>query len=75
MKKQDDKEETKRPYPPGEFWRALVEVRNYAFAHGTREYFTEMGLPREGSFRNSVDIVDNYLDLATNDGWLDDGKE
>ncbi len=75
MDKQDEKNETLLPYPPSEFWIALLAVRNYAFAKGLDEYSAERGLPRQGSFRESIDIVDNYLTLAINDGWLEDGPE
>jgi hypothetical protein len=75
MDKQEKNDETKQPYPPREFWRALLAIRDFAFARGTNEYFTEKGLPSQSSFRKSMDIVDNYLDLAINDGWLEDGRK
>ena len=71
MEKEKEKQDSKQPYPPSEFWRALLAVRNHTFANGLNEYFAEHGIPAKGSFRESMDIVDNYLDLAINERWLE----
>lgn len=72
MDNQDERNELKRRFPPNEFWKALHVVRNFAFSRGELEYCSERGVPREGSFRNSIDIVDDYLDIAIDRGWLDE---
>ena len=73
MEKQQQ-ENSKRPYPPGRFWRALLAFRNHAFVKLQDDYLEKdiRQWLKEGSFRNSVDVVDCYIDIALSEGWMDD---
>lgn len=66
-----------RPYPPGEFWRALLALRNHAFIKLSDDYFVQDAAKwfQEGTFPNSIDVVDCYIDIALNEGWMDDNLE
>jgi len=66
--------QSKRPYPPGEFWRALLVFRNHAFIKLHDDYFVQDAAQwfKEGTFPNSVDVVDCYIDIALREGWMDD---
>jgi hypothetical protein len=44
------------------FWEALLVVRNVLFTIREEEYFLHPALPPIDSFRESLDIVDCYLD-------------
>jgi hypothetical protein len=69
----EQQKQQKCQYPPAEFWRALLALRNHAFIKLKDDYFKAWGVfPKEGSFQHSVDLVDCYLDHALNDGWMDD---
>ncbi len=48
--------------------------RNHAFVKLQDDYFEKdiRQWLKEGSFRNSVDLVDCYIDIALNEGWMDD---
>lgn len=59
-------------YPPAEFWRALLAFRIHAFARGLDLHATTPVVKHEGSLRHSVDVVDSYLDVAIDEGWLND---
>jgi hypothetical protein len=73
----EQQQQSKRPYPPPVFWRALLAFRNHAIIKLRDDYlvldpdqwFTE------GTFPNSVDVVDCYIDLALSEGWMDDNME
>ena len=74
MEMQQQQQKPKRPYPPGRFWRALLAFRNHAFVKLQDDYFEKdiRQWLKEGSFRNSVDVVDCYIDIALSEGWMDD---
>jgi hypothetical protein len=59
-------------YPPAEFWRALLAVRLHLFAVGLDVSLVKSGAKHEGSLLHSVDVVDNHLVVAIDEGWLDD---
>jgi hypothetical protein len=42
------------------------------FARGLDPYFAGPGKTKEGSLRHWMDVIDDYLDVAIEDGWLDD---
>ena len=62
---------------PSYFWRALLVFRNDAFKKLLDDFLvTDVELIfQEGSFRNSVDIVDCYLEKAIAEGWMDDEED
>jgi hypothetical protein len=58
------------PTPPADFWKALLEVRNYLLFNKAEEIFV---LPPEQyrgdlGIRASLSMIDRYLDLTT-DIW------
>ena len=70
----EQQKQLKRPYPPRVFWRALLDFRNHAFIKLQDDYFVQ-GVKQsfqEGSFRNSVDVIDCYIQVAIDEGWMDD---
>ena len=62
----------KPQYPPPEFWRALLAYRTHVIAQGFDPYFSEPFERHECSARNAADVVDNYLEVAIDAGWLED---
>lgn len=73
----EQQQQSKRPYPPPEFWRALLAFRNYAFIKLLDDYlvFDPEQWFTEGTFRNSVDVVDCYIHIALNEGWMYDNVD
>ena len=73
----EQQKQSKRPFPPGEFWRALLALRNHAFIKLREDYFVQDARQwfQEGTFPNSIDVVDCYIDIALNEGWMYDNME
>ncbi len=69
----------KRTYSqlPSYFWRALLAFRNHAYKKLLDDFYVKDVelIFQEGSFRNSVDIVDSYLDKAIAEGWMEDEEQ
>lgn len=65
---------SKRPNPPRDFWRALLALRNHAFIKLRDDYFVqdEAQWFQEGTFPHSIDVIDCYIEIALEQGWLDD---
>lgn len=51
---------------------SITGFRNYAFIKLLDDYlvFDPDQWFTEGTFRNSVDVVDCYIDVALNEGWM-----
>lgn len=69
----DDRQPTRlKPlFPPAEFWQALCAFRIYTFACGCDPHFANPDVPLEGSLLHAVDVVDSYLKVAFDEGWID----
>jgi hypothetical protein len=71
MKEERQPTRLKPHYPPTEFWRALLAFRIYVFGRGLDPHFAKPGVEHEGALLHSVDVVDEYLQVACDEGWLD----
>ena len=73
----EQQKQLERHYPPTEFWRALLALRNHAFIKLREDYFVQDVTQwfQEGTFPHSIDVVDCSIEIALNEGWMDDGLE
>ncbi len=73
----EQQQNSKRHYPPGEFWRALLALRNHAFTKLHDDYFVRDARQwfQEGTFPHSIDVIDCYIEIALEQGWMEDNME
>jgi len=61
------------PHQSGQLWRALLEIYRYYLRSVLAEY---RGLPEADRppphVREAVAILDCWLDVATEEGWIDE---
>ena len=73
----EQQKQSKQPNPPSEFWRALLALRNHAFTKLREDYFVQDARQwfQEGTFPHSIDVVDCYIEIALNEGWMYDNMD
>ena len=57
------------------FWRAVLEVRNYLFEDEYHDCRARPHSERAGHIFEAVQVLDCWLDVAIEEGWLDSEYE
>jgi hypothetical protein len=67
--------EAMQPFPPPEFWRALLEVRWRIVApYCKKRPLLSRVFAKRGSLWDAVDVIEEYLQAAIDHRWHDDGN-
>ena len=60
-------------YPADLFWKELLIFRNYAIARLGDDYIKDvLILPNKQKLQHSVNVVDDFIETALEQGWMDE---
>ena len=75
MFRRSKRTDSMQPFPPPEFWRALLDVRwRIISPYCNKRPLLSCLFVKRGSLWHAVDVLEDYLDAAVEHRWHDDGN-
>ena len=67
--------EAMQPFPPPEFWSALLDVRwRIIVPYNTKRPLISRFFVKPGSLWESIDVLEEYTQACIDNRWHDDGN-
>ena len=67
--------EAMQPFPPPEFWQALIDVRwRIIVPYDRRRPLISRFFVKRRSLWDSIDVIEEYTDACIKNRWHDDGN-